>query len=91
MTVVLYTTAGMESNFEVVSTAFATTQAIEYDFVSLMHYDAYAFSHNDRPTIELVDPDDVSLDDMGQREGFSTGDLQHVRTLYCGDCKTNTA
>lgn len=74
----------MESNFEVVSAAFATTQGIEYDFSSLMHYDAYAFSRNGRPTIEPLDSD-ISLDTLGQRRDFSTSDLKHVSTLYCGD------
>ena len=69
-----------------VSTAFATTQAIPYDFGSLMHYDAYAFSRNSRPTIQPVNST-VPLDSLGQREDLSTGDLQHVSTLYCGDCK----
>ena len=77
---------GVESNFDVVSTAFATTQGLEYDFHSLMHYDAYAFTHNGRPTIEPLDAS-ISLDSMGQRGGFSTGDMQHINTLYCGDCK----
>ena len=76
----------MESNFEVVSTAFATTQAIAYDFGSLMHYDAYAFTRNDRPTIEPLDSG-VSLNSLGQRDGLSVGDLQHVSTLYCGECE----
>ena len=79
--------AGVETNFEIVSTAFVTTQGIAYDFNSLMHYDAYAFSYNGEPTIEPVDPD-ISRDSMGQREGMSAGDLQHINTLYCGQCKS---
>ena len=77
---------GTESNFEVVSTAFATTQAIAYDFGSLMHYDAYAFTRNGRPTIEPLDSS-VSLQSLGQREVLSDGDLHHVSTLYCNGCR----
>ena len=69
-----------------VSTAFATTQAIVYDFGSLMHYDAYAFTRNGRPTIEPLNSS-VSLQSLGQREVLSDGDLHHVSTLYCNGCK----
>lgn len=75
---------GVESNFEVVSTAFATTQGIEYDFGSLMHYDAYAFTRNGQPTIEPRNSS-IPLDSLGQRREFSSGDLKHVNTLYCGE------
>ena len=47
-----------------------------------MHYKAYAFSHNGRPTIKPVDPS-ISLNSLGQRNGFSRRDLQHVNALYC--------
>lgn len=77
---------GVEGNFEVVSTAFATTQGVEYDFSSLMHYDAYAFTRNGEPTIEPLDSS-IPLDSLGQRREFSTGDLKHVKTLYCDDCE----
>ena len=77
---------GVESNFDVISSAFATTQGISYDFSSLMHYSAYAFSRNGRPTIVPLDSS-LSLDSLGQREDFSEGDLQHVKTLYCGECE----
>ena len=81
------TVAGVESNFEVVSTAFATTQGIQYDFRSLMHYDAYAFTSNGQPTIEPLDSANIPLDSLGQREGLSSGDLLHINTLYCEGCK----
>ena len=74
--------AGMESNFEVTSTSFVTTQGIPYDIMSVMHYSAYAFSRNGRPTIEPVDRS-IPLSALGQRRGFSPSDLEHVNTLYC--------
>ena len=76
--------AGVESNFEKVSSAFATTQSVPYDYRSIMHYSAYAFSQNGNPTIEPINSS-VSLRDLGQRSGFSDHDLQHVNVLYCGE------
>ena len=76
--------AGVESNFEKVSSAFATTQSVPYDYRSIMHYSAYAFSQNGNPTIEPINSS-VSLRDLGQRSGFSDSDLQHVNVLYCGE------
>lgn len=75
---------GVESNFEKVSSSFATLQGVPYDYRSLMHYSAHAFTRNGRPTIEPKDPG-VSLDALGQRTGFSTNDLEHVNALYCDE------
>ena len=47
-----------------------------------MHYSARAFSRNGQPTIVPVD-NSVSLNDLGQRQGLTNLDLQHVATLYC--------
>jgi hypothetical protein len=49
-----------------------------YDFDSIMHYDAYAFSKNDKPTITRKD----GSTKMGQREGLSPGDVAAVESLY---------
>ena len=81
-----HTHTGLESNFEIVSRAFVTTQGVPYDIRSLMHYGAHAFSRNGQPTIEPIDRS-ISLNQLGQRSGFSSSDLQHVNTLYCSDCK----
>ena len=59
-----------------------TTNDIPYDFDSIMHYDAYAFSRNDKPTIEPID-DSISIDRLGQRTQLSQRDLDHIRELYC--------
>ncbi len=61
-----------------------TTQGVPYDIGSIMHYGAFAFSRNREPTIQPRDSS-VSLDQLGQRSGFSSRDLQHVNTLYCSD------
>ena len=46
-----------------------------------MHYDAYAFSRNGRPTLESLDRN-VNIRNIGQRINFSKSDVQHVNTLY---------
>ncbi len=75
---------GVENNFDIVSRSFVTTQGVPYDISSVMHYGAFAFTRNGRPTIQPVDST-VALNQLGQRSGFSTLDLQHVNTLYCND------
>lgn len=57
---------------------------MSYDFDSIMHYDAYAFTSNGRPTIEPTDSS-ISLDRLGQREALSETDKAHIKALYCGD------
>lgn len=48
-----------------------------YDFNSIMHYGAYAFSKNGKPTIETLGGQQI-----GQRKGLSPGDIKAVLTLY---------
>ena len=72
----------MESNFEKADRSYATTQGIPYDTGSIMHYSSRAFSRNGQHTIVPVDPT-MDPSELGQREGFSTRDLQHVQALYC--------
>ena len=55
---------------------------MDYDFDSIMHYDAYAFSSNQRPTIQPMD-DKISLDRLGQRQKLSEIDIAHLKELYC--------
>ena len=69
-------------NFQLVDEAMSTTNDLPYDYDSIMHYDAYAFSRNDRPTIEPLD-DSISLDRLGQRTHLSELDLDHIKELYC--------
>ncbi len=49
-----------------------------YDFGSIMHYGAYAFSANGQPTLVTI-PEGISI---GQRSGLSSGDIEAVRALY---------
>jgi hypothetical protein len=48
-----------------------------YDYGSIMHYPADAFSKNDQPTIETVGGQAV-----GQRVGLSASDIGAVKALY---------
>jgi len=49
-----------------------------YDYDSIMHYSAYAFSKNGKPTIEPLH----SNADIGQRKHLSAGDIHAINTLY---------
>ena len=49
-----------------------------YDYGSIMHYGAFDFSRNNRPTIETIPPGLV----IGQRVGLSAGDIDGVARLY---------
>ena len=59
--------------------AIAKTQDVPYDYMSLMHYSAYAFSKNGLPSIV---PKTQVRTQLGQRRGFTKKDLEHVRKLY---------
>ncbi|HEX8130806.1 MAG TPA: M12 family metallopeptidase [Pyrinomonadaceae bacterium] len=48
-----------------------------YDFGSIMHYDKFAFSKNNQPTIETLNGESI-----GQRSGLSDGDVQAVNFMY---------
>lgn len=50
----------------------------EYDFNSIMHYNATSFSANGQATIETK-PAGIPI---GQRTGLSTGDIAAIRFLY---------
>ena len=92
-TYILYTPVssiiGFESNFDKVDTRIATTNGITYDYDSLMHYRANAFSRNGRNTIVPVN-NNVLISRLGNRDGFSSRDVDHVNALYrCpGTCES---
>jgi len=48
-----------------------------YDFGSIMHYGAMAFSNNGQPTIVPIGGQQI-----GQRNGLSAGDIAAVRAMY---------
>ena len=50
-----------------------------YDYNSVMHYGATAFTKNGQPTIEVKNGQVI-----GQRFGFSPLDIKGINELYCG-------
>ncbi|MDE1463641.1 M12 family metallopeptidase [Spartinivicinus poritis] len=70
--------SGMEGNFRKADTDLKVGP---YDYYSVMHYSAYAFSKNRRPTITPKDPN-VPADKLGNRSGLSDKDVVGVNYLY---------
>ncbi|TAE17409.1 MAG: hypothetical protein EAZ95_06520 [Bacteroidetes bacterium] len=54
------------------------TDVGEYDYGSIMHYSAYAFSKNQKETIRPR----ISGFRIGQREGFSPNDIKAINQIY---------
>lgn len=75
----------MEHNFDKYSTSQVSTFNTPYDYKSIMHYSAYAFSTNGRPTIEPKNG--MSPNELGQRAGLSASDAQKINNMYKGICQ----
>lgn len=62
----------------------------DYDYLSVMHYDAYAFAKDkSEPTIYRLDG---SKDPMGQRVGLAQSDINQLSTMYQAEninCQVN--
>ena len=58
----------------------ANTNGISYDYGSVMHYGATAFSANGKATITPLQQGVT----IGQRQGLSATDWQHIET-YCSN------
>lgn len=50
----------------------------KYDYRSIMHYGAYAFSKNGKPTITVLD----GKHSIGQQHGLSSGDVAALKEMY---------
>jgi len=72
--------AGMESNFNKYDANTITNFGVEYDVVSVMHYNAYAFTKNGFATIIPYDID--LIDGMGQNVGMTNLDIQRLNAMY---------
>ncbi len=69
----------MQFNFKKHSTSRINSFGVSYDYGSVMHYGAYAFSrYRGRPTIESK----TRGVRLGQRNGLSVKDKQQLRLLY---------
>merc|ERR1719387_695445 len=66
---------GMMRNFVIVHRA---DYSLDYDYLSVMHYDAYAFAKNrGKPTITSD-----TATEMGNRAGLSTYDVKQLENMY---------
>lgn len=78
---------GYDRNFEKYGFGAADTLELPYDYSSIMHYHAFAFTKDGRMTIVPNDFD--AKDIMGQRDGFSACDLEKINKLY--GCRIHNA
>lgn len=76
---------GYEVNFDKARNGETSGFGVPYDYGSVMHYSANAFSRNNMVTIEAKMK---TNDKMGQREGFSAKDVEKINRMY--NCKTVT-
>ncbi|XP_063706347.1 hatching enzyme 1.2-like [Culicoides brevitarsis] len=74
---------GLEANFEKASPGLTNNYGVPYDYGSVMHYSASAFSKNGQPTIVALSSSAFSASRMGQREGFSQNDIKRLNNMYC--------
>ncbi|KAH8383523.1 hypothetical protein KR009_009146 [Drosophila setifemur] len=71
----------MMANFEKASSRTQSGFGVDYDYASVMHYSPTSFSRNGQPTLKaLRSSSDASQ--MGQRRGFSAGDLRKINAMY---------
>ncbi|XP_061398642.1 zinc metalloproteinase nas-8-like [Musca vetustissima] len=69
---------GLQNNFK--RRARTAAFDVPYDYGSIMHYSATAFSHNGQPTIVAKQPEYNNI--MGQRFGLSPLDVLKINRMY---------
>jgi hypothetical protein len=72
--------SGYASNFDKYGSI--GTESGAYDYGSIMHYGAFAFTSNGLPTISIKSPPAAAGTTIGQRGGLSGGDIASLNTLY---------
>lgn len=60
-----------------------SSQHLPYNYQSAMHFNAYRYSSNGKPTIVAKDSS-IHLQDLGSAISPNALDLVHLRLLYCG-------
>jgi hypothetical protein len=73
------------NNFEKLSKSEIDVQGLPYDYDSVMHYRANAFSKNGKDTIEVINKRvfaDQGSPSIGQRDHLSKGDIAVVNRFY---------
>ncbi|XP_056401090.1 embryonic protein UVS.2-like [Hyla sarda] len=74
---------GYEPGFSIVD---GNNLSLPYDYSSVMHFDKYAYTSNDLPTIKPTPDPNVPI---GQRDGLSVLDVAKINKLYnCNVCST---
>ncbi|XP_021694076.1 low choriolytic enzyme isoform X1 [Aedes aegypti] len=71
---------GTENNFAKAKAGTTDGFGVQYDYGSVMHYSAKAFSSNGQDTIVAKRPTNGAS--MGQREGFSRSDIEKANRMY---------
>lgn len=69
---------GLENNFFIYSEDVITHFGVEYEYESVMHYPATAFSFNGEKTIITLDP----LAEIGQRIKMTDKDVERINKMY---------
>ena len=75
----------MERNFDKYSSSQVGTFNTEYDYTSIMHYSAYAFSTDGNPTYPPKNGLDAKK--LGQRDVLSANDARKLSNMYEGICE----
>jgi hypothetical protein len=72
-----------EHNFNKYNESVVTSYGVDYDYGSVMHYSAKAFSKNGEDTILSLTPNTT----LGQRKGLSDRDVQKLQLMYEAECE----
>lgn len=72
---------GLEHNFDKYDETVISNFGVPYDYDSVMHYPATAFSVNGEKTIITLDPEA----EIGQRTHLSEYDISRFNAMYCAE------
>lgn len=72
---------GLEAQFRTITPIYSSVYNLPYDYYSVMHYDAFAFS-NGLGGVTMQPKDGRFLRLIGKVQGASTTDFEKVRRIY---------